>query len=249
MKINDKILAARKTLSAAVVMLLAVAGCMLSTGCELDNMDAPDCHVYGKVGYRDASGQFIPIGVKGSGSGNLARQVIMEIWQAGFGKEAAQEMNVGQDGSFSSYVYAGKIRLIPKNGTGPWSSADTVRLDVKGSTYVEFEVKPYFVVNDAQYSFNPTDSVLAVSFSWAKTDPNATLASMGVLLNERQFVDLSYNNYTHPLNGVPEGKVTVNVPLKGVAAVQGRRSMYARVFVKSKESTEAVYSTTPYKLW
>lgn len=229
--------------------LIVIIGCMLCVGCELDNMDAPECHIYGKVGYRNAEGKFIPIGVKGSGSGNLSRQVVMEIWQAGFGKEAAQEMNVGQDGSFSSYVYPGKIRLIPKSGTGPWRSADTVRVDVKDDTYVEFEVKPYFVINNVQYSFNTKDSVLSVSFEWEKLDSEANLASMGVLLNERQFVDLSYNNYTYPISGVSEEKINVDVPLKGISEVSGRRSLYARVFVKSKESTEAAYSTMVFKLW
>lgn len=236
-------------ISRALYSLIVIIGCMFCIGCELDNMDAPGCHIYGKVGYRNTEGNFVPIGVKGSGSGNLSRQVVMEIWQAGFGKEAAQEMNVGQDGAFSSYVYPGKIRLIPKSGTGPWSRADTVRVDVKDDTYVEFEVKPYFAINDAQYRFNTKDSVLSVSFDWKKIDSEANIASIGVLFNERQFVDLSYNNYTYPISGVSEGRVKVDVPLKKISEVSGRRSLYARVFIKSKESTEAVYSTMVFKLW
>ena len=237
---------ANKIISAALGMLSLIA----TVGCTVDNIDAPDCHVYGKVGWRDASGTFIPLGVKGSGSGSQSRSVVMEIWQGQWGKEAAQNMNIGQDGSFSSYVYAGYIRVIPRSGTGPWkNTTDSVKVNVTGDTPIEFEVTPYFMVTNAEFDYNATDSLLNVSFDVLQPAEDAQLASMGVLLNERQFVDLTYNDYSYAISNATTGHIEVAVPLKGVSNVQGKRNLFARIFVKSKQSSEAAYSTTPYQLW
>lgn len=238
------------TVSKIISAAAGVLALIVTAGCSVDNMDAPDCHVYGKVGWRDASGTFIPLGVKGSGNGAQSRTVVMEIWQGQWGKEAAQDMNVGQDGSFSSYVYPGYIRVIPRASTGPWKeTTDSVKVTVKGDTQIEFEVTPYFMVANAEFSYNATDKVLDVAFDLLQPDEEAELASIGVLFNERQFVDLTYCNYTYNISGAAPGHIEASIPLQDVSSVEGKRSLYARVFVKSKQSSQAAYSTTPYQLW
>lgn len=222
--------------------ILCTAFVALGTAsCETDNMDAPDCHVTGRICYKGN-----PIGVRGSGQGNQTDgSVQIELWQAGFGKETAMNVNVAQDGTFSTYVYSGEVRLITKSGVGPWSSADTLRLTVKGNTNVDYEVKPYFTISDVSYTYNAVDSVLTASFHVNKVDEEATVKSLGLIVNNTQFVDLAYNKAT-ATTASQGGDVSVSLNCKRLSAC---RSLYARVFVRSDKSNDAAYSTTPYKVW
>jgi len=222
-----------------ILLLAAVALGM--AGCETDNMDAPNCHVHGYMSYNGN-----PIGVRGSGQGNQTNgSVQIELWQSGFGKEAALNVNVAQDGSFSTYIYGGDVRIVTKSGVGPWNDADTLRLSVKGDTEVNYEVKPFFTISDVDYSFDAADSLLTASFYVTQVDEEATVRSMGLLVNNTQFVDLAYNKATS--TGVNQiGKVSFKLDCRQLASC---KSLYARVFVRSSKSNDAVYSTTPYKVW
>lgn len=222
-------------------ILCAAAMALVTASCETDNMEAPNCHVAGRICYNGN-----PIGVRGSGQGNQTDgSVQIELWQAGFGKETALNVNVAQDGTFSTYIYPGEVRLVTKAGVGPWSSADTLRLTVKGNTSIDYEVTPYFTISDVSYAYSAADSTLTAKFHVTKVDEEATVKSLGLIVNNTQFVDLAYNKATATASS-QGGDVELSLDCRRLSSC---RSLYARVFVRSDKSNDAVYSTAPYKVW
>ncbi|MGN1246001.1 MAG: DUF3823 domain-containing protein [Muribaculaceae bacterium] len=223
-----------------LLYFMAAMGLVLGS-CEADNMKAPYCHITGKMCYEGNA-----IGVRGSGSNQLTPTVEIEVWEAGFGKEAALNVNVKQDGTFSTYVYPGEKRIITKKGVGPWQQADTLRIKVDGDVNVDYEVKPYFTISNVNYSFNDTDSTLTATFHIEQVDDEAELKSVGLLVNNTQFVDM-VNYKVSKTSGATPGEVSLTVELAGLKAKYP--AMYARVFVKSDKSSYECYSTTPYHVW
>ncbi len=210
------------------------------TSCEADNMDAPDCHLTGKIVYK---GQ--PIGVEcESGSDNSVTTTMIELWQDGFGASSAQRVNVAQNGSFSTYVYAGKCRLITKKGVGPWLDGDTVSVNVKGNTNIEYEVTPYFTVSNEHYSLS-ADSILTVRFCVEKIVTDAIIKNAGVVINNTRFVDLTYNR-TSIKNTPQPGELTYTIDLR---SLKENIHLYARVFVIAEGADAAAYSVEPYMIW
>ena len=214
---------------------------LLLGSCEADNMEAPYCHITGKMCYHGEA-----IGVRGSGSNQLTPTVQIEVWEEGFGKEAALDVNVKQDGTFSTYVYPGKKRLITKLGVGPWQQADTLRIEVKGNVDVDYEVTPYFIIPEARYEYNTADTTLTATFRVEQIDDEAELKSVGVLVNNTQFVDMA--NYKESITASGKtGEIILTVDLK--EARKKYPAMYARVFAKSDKSSYECFSTTPFHVW
>ena len=214
---------------------------VLLGSCEADNMKAPYCHITGKMCYEGKA-----IGVRGSGSNQLTPTVQIEVWESGFGREAALDVNVKQDGTFSTYVYPGAKRLITKLGVGPWQQADTLRFDVDGDVEINYEVKPYFTISDVSYEYNDADATLTATFRVDQVDEDAVLKSVGLLVNNTQFVDMA--NYRASKTGAGEpGVMTLTVDL---SELKGKYpALSARVFVKSDKSSYECYSTTPFHVW
>lgn len=212
----------------------------LLAACAPDNMEAPNCHVTGRMCYQ---GQ--PIGVRGSGSASLTETTTIELWQAGFGKETPQKVNIMQDGTFSTYIYPGDIRLITRQGVGPWQQADTLRVSVKGDVQIDYEVTPYFLITDAVYDYDPQSKKLTATANVLRGVEGARISSMGLLVNDRQFVDMANQKASVTANGEP-GTVTFTLDL---ANLSDCHALYARLFVKSDMAGDAAYSTTPFHVW
>lgn len=203
--------------------------------CAVDNYEEPSCHVYGHITYKGER-----LGLK-----NTGQTMTIELWQSGFGLEAAQVVGVKQDGMFSTYVYPGHCRLVAKNGLGPWESRhDTVHVDVKGDTEVNYEVVPYYTISDVKYSLGK-DSVLTATFNVTKVSSSAQPGTVGLLVNKTRFVDLQASIKS---TGVPgtTGKVTLTLDLKD--KLKSEHYLFARVYVKPGGVDEALYSVDPYQV-
>ena len=208
---------------------------LLWGSCAVDNYDEPDCQVHGQIVY---NGQ--PLGLKGTGA-----TVRIELWQSGFGKEKPQDTMVGQDGSFSTYVYSGRCRIVAKDGIGPWESRhDTVYVDVTGNVKVDYEVIPYFTLSDVSYALNP-DSVLTADFDITQVSEKAQIGSIGIVVNKTRFVDLMSNVKSVSIPG-RVGRVSLSVDLKDT--MKKERFLFARVFVKNAGVDEALYSVDVHQL-
>ncbi len=212
------------------------------SSCDVDNIDAPYCHITGKMCYQGSA-----IGVRGSGIGDesVGAAVRLELWQSGFGKETAQTINVAQDGTFSTYVYPGDVRIISKKGVGPWEDADTLRATVKGDINLDYEVTPYFTISDVNYVFNSSDSTLTANFQVNQVVAAAKVKALGLLVNDRKFVDLSYSKASSAGTG-HTGNVQFKLDLKSLGKC---KSLYARVYVKADIANDAVYSTESFLVW
>lgn len=205
-------------------------------GCAIDNMDEPQSHVSGRIVY-----QGTPIGVRATGGA-----VRLEIWQSQFGAEAAMDVYVTQDGSFSAMIYDGPCRLVAKDGVGPWkNSHDTVYFDMKGKVELEYPVTPYFTISDEQYALSP-DSVLTATFRVEKVVDEAAMQACGLIVNRTQFVDMTSSDGS--VAGVvdADGVVTATFDLKQLMREQ--RFLFARVYVKIRDVEEAIYSVKPFQV-
>lgn len=81
------------------------------TSCELDNYEAPNINLVGKVVY---NGRQIYV---------RNNQVTFRLYEPGWELSSSTYMDVqvAQDGTFSAGVYAGKTyKLIRQNNLGPW---------------------------------------------------------------------------------------------------------------------------------
>lgn len=222
-----------------ILLILAAATSLLplATSCEVDNVDAPACQISGYIVY---DGQ--PLGLMGT---NNAMKI--ELWERGYGLEAAQTVFVGQDGKFSTYVY-GKypVRIVAQDGLGPWENRhDTVYIDhVNGNMTVNYPVVPYFMIEDLNYSLS-ADSVLTATFTVEQISENANLEQIGLYVNSTRFVDRqTYVASTTAPGNV--GAVTLTLDLKN--ELKNQRFLFARVCIKNRNVDQAVYSQEPYQL-
>jgi hypothetical protein len=83
-----------------------VAMVALLTACEKDNYTEPKSTLSGQIVYNGE-----PIGVEEG-------QVRLQLWQPGFGKLAALDAQIAQDGSYSALLFDGSYKMVfPKKGT------------------------------------------------------------------------------------------------------------------------------------
>lgn len=209
------------------------------TSCEVDNYDEPDHWIKGHIVYDGK-----PLGLRGTN-----QSVSIELWERGYGKEAAQVVFVGQDGSFSTATY-GKfsVRLVAKDGLGPWENRhDTVYInDVQKMTTVDYPVIPFYTISDERYELSP-DSILTAKFTVTQVSEQAQVGQMGLLVNKTQFVDLSTNCNLKSTNSVTStGEATMTLDIKDL--MKSQKFLFARVYVKPGGCDEAVYSVEPYRV-
>lgn len=225
----------------SIYALLASAALMCgATGCAVDNMDAPDCHITGKVMSGDAR-----VGVRQS-SGNQFQGsfVKMELWQGGFGKESAQEINVAQDGSFAVDVYAGDVRIITKAGVGPWANSDTLRLHVNSNKDIVFQVEAYAVVTEPVLTYDASTGDFKAEYDVIVQNEETDVVQTGIVINDTRFVDCS--NQKLQLNATDR---TGHIKIEGnLASLDEKRFLFARAFVKTNKSSYEAYSLDPKQI-
>ncbi|MBQ9217940.1 MAG: DUF3823 domain-containing protein [Muribaculaceae bacterium] len=217
------------------MMIVALLAALLA-GCAIDNMDEPASHVHGRIVYQ---GQ--PLGVRSTGGA-----VKLEIWQGQFGAEAAMDVYVAQDGTFSAMIYDGPCRLVAKDGVGPWENRhDTIYFDMKGSIELDYPVTPYFTISDEHYSLAP-DSVLTATFRVNRVSDEAVMQACGLIVNRTRFVDMTSSDGSVAGQVDAQGVVTAKFDLKQLMREQ--KFLFARVYVKIRDVEEALYSVESYQV-
>lgn len=128
--------------------LLSLASCM-----EIDNWDAPDARVYGRV--IDAY----------TGENLLTSQGdwSIRIWEKSFTENTPQyqSLSVKQDGTYNnSKLFAGTYDMLPYDGPF-WPITDTLKnVVLKEETQQDFEVIPYLQIVNFEATLNGTDLTL-----------------------------------------------------------------------------------------
>ena len=203
--------------------------------CGKDNYDTPSSTLTGLVTYNGK-----PIGVRGSNA-----SVKLQLWQEGFALHTPIDVYISQNGSFSSQLFDGQYKLVTVPGNGPWQhTADTVLVQVKGNSHVDFSVKPFFSLSEVEYQLEGEE--LIATFDLTHIDQTKTIEGISLLVNDTYFVDLGHFTGRETVTDKNEGTVSIRLNVREQLA--NPSSVFARVGVKISGITEAIYDNHVEKI-
>lgn len=212
-------------------ILFLLAFITFVTSCGLDNYDAPQSKLYGKITFQKEA-----IGVRGTGEA-----VKLQLYQDGYDLKDKIDVFVKQDGTFEALLFDGEYKLVTTDNNGPWvNSRDTTLVKMKGSTTVELEVVPYFMIGDSEITLS--ENTLRSTFNLVQIVENAEIDYVMLLLSRTAFVDDQTNIVRKDFKDLIEGKVDVEVDLSDNSSVESAVALYARVGVRAKGVDQAIYS-------
>src|SRR5690606_22672248 len=224
-----------------------VASAVLLAGCDnmfgLDNYDEPNAMLTGRVVYNGE-----PVWVRNGG-------VELELWQPGFELNQKIPVHVAQDGSFSASLFDGTYKLIPVSGNGPWlNTTDTVTINLSGQATVDFEVTPYYTVENAAVTYNssvnaPAGAIQA-SFTINPVAGGPDIEYAGVYVATTNFVDRVNQKVRaevspDDLGGITGTKtITVNLPedIRLTPSPEPRTEVQVRIGLKMEGVGEMIFS-------
>lgn len=208
---------------------------MLLLSCGKDNYDAPEATITGRVSFDGA-----PVGVRGSN-----QSVRLQLWQDGFETREPIDVYVTQDGSFSAAVFDGQYKLITVPGNGPWQhSTDTLTIDVKGHTAVDFPVDLYYNLSEVSYQLS--GDTLNATFKVEQLVDGRSLDDISLMIGSTKFVDLGHFLKRETRTENPDGTITMQMDIG--TELENNQTIYARVGVKINGITEALYDTELHKV-
>lgn len=209
--------------------------------CKKDNYDAPSITLNGRLVYNG-----VPINVEFG-------QVNLELWQPGFGKNAAIGVAVAQDGSYSSLLFNGDYKLTISTGQGPfiWKTTsigtpDSIPVTIRGNQTLDVEVTPYYMIRDAQINFAP--GMINSTFKVEKiiNDVNAKdIERVTLYVNRTQFVSGANNDSKADLTitGTTNwNNVSLSTSLPTISPIQNY--VFARIGVKISGVEDLIFSPT-----
>lgn len=211
-------------------------GLILSlASCEIDNYDEPQSYFEGAITYQ---GDTIRV---------AQNDVRFQLWQSGFGNEGPLDVHVAQNGSFSSLLFDGNYRLkfidgpfkaIPQNG----QQGDSIFLNLNGSTNMELEVMPYYMIRNPQISISGNTVSASIDLEQVVTGDDARdIERVTLYLNDTRFVaDNGIMNIARndaDLSDMNNISVMVDVPEN-----LNQNYVFARVGVKIGGVEDMIYS-------
>jgi hypothetical protein len=204
---------------------------LIMVGCGKDNYEPPKSVLTGKVVYNNQS-----IGVRGTNS-----TVRLNLWQRGHQLFTAIPVYVTQDGTFSALLFDGDYALVTQSGNGPWATPqDTVKITVKGETYVEYPVTPFYTITNENFTL--AGNVLTATFTINHVTGTQALERAILVINKTSFVDENANIQRVDRMNPGTGQVTMTMTV--TEANLNNVLLNARVGVKI-QGREAIY--TPLK--
>lgn len=217
---------------------------LLSIGlasCEYDNYDAPDATLQGRIVYQGE-----PIGV-------AVNEVNFELWEPGWQLRTPINVTVAQDGSYSASLFNGTYKLVFRPNQGPFrmmhnsaTDSDTILVDVNGSTVLDIEVEPYYMIRNPQMTLNGNEVDATASLEQIITGDDArNIEHVSLFLNKTQFVD-QRGDYNLARTDVAAGdiedlnniSISTNVP----DLVRSQSYIYGRIGVKIEGVEDMLYS-------
>ena len=108
-------------------ILLFVIVVFTATSCGLDNYDAPQSRLHGKITYNGQT-----LGLRGTGEA-----VRLQLYQDGYQLHDNIQVYVDQNGTFEALLFDGEYKLVTRDRNGPWvNTRDTIVVNLKGSTEI-----------------------------------------------------------------------------------------------------------------
>jgi len=222
-----------------IILLVTLTG--LFTGCQYDNYDEPGSFLEGRIVYQGE-----PINVS-------SRDVSFQLWEPGWQKSYSINVDVAQDGSFSSLLFDADYKLVIPGNQGPWrtiinaqTGSDTILVNLKGTTKMDIEVEPYYMIRNEQFSASGKN--ITASFKVEQIIKDAGMRNIervNFYVNKTQFVDFrsSSNVASSELGG---GDITdpnaVSMSLTVPDLVPTQNYVYARVGVKIQGVEDMIFT-------
>jgi hypothetical protein len=203
---------------------------LITFGCGKDNYEPPKSMLTGRVVYNNQS-----IQVRGTNS-----TVRLNLWQRGHELYTAIPVFITQDGTFSAILFDGDYSLVTQSGNGPWATPqDTVKVTVKGDTYVEYPVTPFYTISNENFTLS--GNTLTATFTVNRVTGTQPLERAILVINRTAYVDENANiqrvDRTNP--GVGQITMTMTVTESNLnnvllnarigVRIQGREAIYTPV--------------------
>jgi hypothetical protein len=124
----------------------------------------------------------------------------LQLYQPGFGLYTAVNVAINQNGTFNAVMFDGDYRLINASGTTqPWVlRTDTLKFSLNGSANLDYEVTPYFIINDEAYTKSGTN--ITANCKLQKVATTATLQSATLYISRTAICNENYNEGKQQLN-------------------------------------------------
>lgn len=214
------------------INMLLLPAIVAVSSCGLDNYDAPESKLVGRVVYNGE-----PIGVRGTGEA-----VQLQLYQDGYELRNPIPVYVSQDGSFEAKLFDGQYKLVTRNNNGPWvNDRDTVVVNLKGTANVDFEVTPFYTLSDVQVSLSGNN--VNASFQINEVAGGLDIDYVMILVGKTSFVDdVSYTVRLDIDDATAGSTVTGSIDLSTNADFQSGRALYARVGLRPAGKDQAIYS-------
>ena len=213
------------------ILIPAVLTLSLTSSCGLDNYDAPQGELRGKITYKGE-----PLGLKGTGEA-----VQLQLYQDGYALKGSIPVYVGQEGEFRALLFDGTYKLVTRDHNGPWvNSRDTITFRVNGGATVEVPVTPFFTLSDTHITLNGTTLNGTVRVN--RVVPNARIDYLTLVISKTSFVDETSNIARVDLRDIDEGTHTLKLDLKDNSDFSAARKLYARIGVRALGADQCLYS-------
>lgn len=210
--------------------LILLAGLVLLFSCELDNYDAPDKVLEGKV--IDASnGETLqtrqPDGIK------------VRLLEKGFENPVPFDFWAMPDGTFrNTKIFAAKYDILVVEGAFEQSSVETITVDLNTNQVVNFEVEPYARLTNVEVS--SSGGKLKATYKVApgtgkrKILKSMLIASSSDILHENTTKKLSSNE--NVLKEINNDDISAMSFVDEIDGLQTGKTYYARVAVLTENS-------------
>ena len=204
---------------------------MIFTACGLDNYDAPDSILSGKVTYNGET-----LGLRGTGEA-----VQLQLYQDGYDLRDHIPVYVKQDGTFQARLFDGEYKLVTRNQNGPWvNTRDTTIVNLKGSTNVDVEVTPFFTVSNEKISLK--SAVMDAEFDLNHIVETAEMEYVSLLVGKTSFVDDISYIVRKDFADLQPGSLNLSMDMSENGDFASAKFLYARIGVRTKGADQAIYS-------
>lgn len=209
--------------------------------CEYDNYEEPGAMLQGRIVY---NGEPIHVAIN---------EVNFELWEPGWQLENPINVTVAQDGSFSQSLFNGTYKLAFRPNQGPFrmvhnsaTDSDTILVDVQGTTVLDIEVEPYYMIRNPQISLSGDVVNASASLEQIITGEDArNIEQVSLFVNKTQFVDQrgSYNLARTDVAGADiEDLSNISLSTNVPDLVRSQSYIYARIGVKIEGIEDMLYS-------
>lgn len=221
------------------ILIVSLGTAVLS--CKKDNYDPPSTLLNGKIMY------------KGEAIGVEYNQVPFEIYQPGFGKVGPINGTFTPEGTYSVLLFDGNYKFVVRNGQGPFiwkqtvaNTPDTVAISLKGNQTLDFEVEPYYMIRNPQFTFSNSKVSGTAKIEKIISDTRAKdIERVSLYINKTQFVsgvdNIGSNNLAGSAITDPNNvRLEVTVP----AIVPSQNYVFARIGLKIRGVEDLIFSPT-----